>query len=53
MDKFNCRLDTVEEIISELEDGSEDSIQNTVLRREGKRQKVTTERRLIRKEGRG
>ena len=33
--------------------GLEDSIQNTVLRREGKRQKVTTERRLIRKEGRG
>ena len=49
MDKFNCSLDTVEEIISDLEDGSEDSIQNTVLRHEGKRQKVT-ERRLIRKE---
>ena len=32
MDKFNCRLDTVEEIISELEDGSEDSIQNTAQR---------------------
>lgn len=38
-----------EERINWILNGLEDSIQNTVLRREGKRQKVT-ERRLIRKE---
>ena len=32
MDSFTCRLDTVEEIISESKDGSEDIIQNTVQR---------------------